>query len=106
MISETVGEEKARQMKPSRRLPRGLKFPMPWNIRLPKTENFRTRYDTVLDQFTKLLMRSGKLTKAQKVLYSSPPSRKKKNIIYLLNNIHTTRTCHSSSTTYEPQAHQ
>ncbi|KAF5860761.1 low-affinity phosphate transporter [Aspergillus alliaceus] len=33
---------------------------------LPKTENFRTRYDSLLEQFTKLLMRDGKLSKAQK----------------------------------------
>jgi hypothetical protein len=34
---------------------------------LPKTENFRTRYDSLLEQFTKLLMQDGKLSKAQKV---------------------------------------
>ncbi|KAF7597072.1 hypothetical protein BBP40_010546 [Aspergillus hancockii] len=33
---------------------------------LPKTENFRTRYDSLLEQFTKLLMQDGKLSKAQK----------------------------------------
>ncbi|KAA8648544.1 putative plasma membrane phosphate transporter Pho87 [Aspergillus tanneri] len=42
----------------------GLKFPLPAPI--PKTENFRKRYDAVLDQFTKLLMQDGKLSKAQK----------------------------------------
>ncbi|EAW08299.1 mitochondrial 37S ribosomal protein uS7m [Aspergillus clavatus NRRL 1] len=42
----------------------GLKFPAPET--LPKTENFRTRYDPLLDQFTKLLMQDGKLSKAQK----------------------------------------
>lgn len=34
---------------------------------LPKTENFRTRYDSLLEQFTKLLMTDGKLSRAQKV---------------------------------------
>lgn len=43
----------------------GLKFEAPET--LPKTENFRTRYDSLLEQFTKLLMRDGKLSKAQKV---------------------------------------
>ncbi|KAE8145872.1 ribosomal protein S7 domain-containing protein [Aspergillus avenaceus] len=33
---------------------------------LPKTENFRTRYESLLEQFTKLLMEDGKLSKAQK----------------------------------------
>ncbi|PWY82912.1 30S ribosomal protein S7 [Aspergillus heteromorphus CBS 117.55] len=42
----------------------GLKFPAP--AELPRTENFRKRYDTVVDQFTKTIMRDGKLSKAQK----------------------------------------
>ncbi|KAM0122014.1 low-affinity phosphate transporter [Aspergillus fumigatus] len=46
----------------------GLKFPAPES--LPKTENFRERYDPLLEQFTKLLMRDGKLSKAQKVCTS------------------------------------
>ncbi|KAE8353158.1 ribosomal protein S7 domain-containing protein [Aspergillus coremiiformis] len=33
---------------------------------LPKTENFRTRYDSLLEQFTKLLMTDGKLSMAQR----------------------------------------
>ncbi|KAJ5308835.1 hypothetical protein N7508_004214 [Penicillium antarcticum] len=44
----------------------GLKFDepvLPSNIR---TLNFRKRYDTLQDQFTKMMMESGKLTKAQK----------------------------------------
>lgn len=60
MISQ-VTQEKAEQMQ----LP-GLKFQAPQSP-LPKTENFRTRYDSVLDQFTKLLMQDGKLGLAQKV---------------------------------------
>lgn len=43
----------------------GLKFPAPEP--LPKSENFRTRYEPLLEQFTKLLMQDGKLTAAQKV---------------------------------------
>lgn len=43
----------------------GLKFEAPEN--LPKTENFRKRYETIVEQFTKLLMQDGKLSKAQNV---------------------------------------
>ena len=43
----------------------GLKFSAPEPM--PRTENFRTRYEPLLDQFTKLLMQDGKLALAQKV---------------------------------------
>lgn len=43
----------------------GLKFDLP--APLPKTENVKSRYDPVVEQFTKLLMRDGKLSRAQKV---------------------------------------
>jgi hypothetical protein len=46
--------------------PPGLKFDMP-TTPLPKTENMRRRYDPLVEQFTKLLMRHGKLSVAQKV---------------------------------------
>ncbi|KAL4751236.1 hypothetical protein BDW72DRAFT_95951 [Aspergillus terricola var. indicus] len=56
----------------------GLKFPAPESI--PRTENFRYRYEPVVEQFTKNLMRDGKLATAQKnmniildILRSSPP---------------------------------
>ncbi|KAL3433029.1 ribosomal protein S7 domain-containing protein [Aspergillus tetrazonus] len=56
----------------------GLKFPAPESI--PRTENFRSRYEPVVEQFTKNLMRDGKLATAQKnmniildILRSSPP---------------------------------
>ncbi|PYH93891.1 plasma membrane phosphate transporter Pho87 [Aspergillus ellipticus CBS 707.79] len=56
----------------------GLKYDVPAD--LPRTENFRKRYDTLVDQFTKMLMRDGKLSKAQKnmsfildYLRTSPP---------------------------------
>lgn len=55
----------------------GLKFPMPEE--LPKTENFRTRYEPLLDQFTKLLMEDGKLSRAQKVSILSSPSQPTKS---------------------------
>ncbi|QGA20517.1 hypothetical protein EYB26_008222 [Talaromyces marneffei] len=42
----------------------GLKFGMP--APLPKTENYKSRYDPVVEQFTKLLMEDGKLSRAQK----------------------------------------
>ncbi|OJJ47748.1 hypothetical protein ASPZODRAFT_24645 [Penicilliopsis zonata CBS 506.65] len=58
----------------------GLKFAAP--SLLAKTENFRRRYDTLLEQFTKLLMRDGKLSVAQRHMSaiidhlrtSSPPT--------------------------------
>lgn len=44
----------------------GLKFEMP-DSPLPRTENVRRRYEPLVEQFTKLLMRDGKLSMAQKV---------------------------------------
>ncbi|KGO54697.1 Sodium/sulfate symporter [Penicillium expansum] len=44
----------------------GLKFDPPAVPEDMKTLNFRKRYDTMQDQFTKMMMESGKLTKAQK----------------------------------------
>ena len=41
----------------------GLKFEAPEG----KTLNFRKRYDSLQDQFTKMLMQDGKLARAQKV---------------------------------------
>ncbi|RAL09820.1 mitochondrial 37S ribosomal protein uS7m [Aspergillus homomorphus CBS 101889] len=41
----------------------GLKFEKPTKA-MAKTDNFRSRYDSLLEQFTKQLMRDGKLTKA------------------------------------------
>lgn len=46
----------------------GLKFGMP--APLPKTENHKRRYDPVVEQFTKLLMEDGKLSRAQKVAFT------------------------------------
>jgi hypothetical protein len=51
----------------------GLKFDPPVVPEDLKTLNFRKRYDTMQDQFTKMMMESGKLTKAQKVCSSFPP---------------------------------
>ncbi|KAJ5788592.1 Sodium/sulfate symporter [Penicillium paradoxum] len=54
----------------------GLKFDAPAVPQDMKTLNFRKRYDTLQDQFTKMMMESGKLTKAQKVQHvhhSGPP---------------------------------
>ncbi|OOF97206.1 hypothetical protein ASPCADRAFT_206029 [Aspergillus carbonarius ITEM 5010] len=56
MISEV--NQQAAELHP------GLKFPAPGSI--PRTENFRKRYETIVEQFTKLLMQDGKLSKAQK----------------------------------------
>lgn len=44
----------------------GLKFDMP-TLPLPRTEMIKRRYDPLVEQFTKLLMRDGKLSLAQKV---------------------------------------
>ncbi|KAJ9272430.1 hypothetical protein DTO212C5_1615 [Paecilomyces variotii] len=52
----------------------GLKFDMP-ELPLPRTENFRHRYDPLVEQFTKLLMEDGKLSLAQK------------NMEYILNHL-------------------
>jgi hypothetical protein len=48
----------------------GLKFQEPVVPENLKTLNFRNRYDTLQDQFTKMMMESGKLTKAQKVWFT------------------------------------
>ena len=44
----------------------GHKFGLP-DMPLPRTEHFRRRYDPVVEQLTKSLMRDGKLSAAQKV---------------------------------------
>ncbi|KAI9368534.1 hypothetical protein BJX61DRAFT_546431, partial [Aspergillus egyptiacus] len=60
MISQVTSQAAEAAM-----LPPGLKFPAP--ATLPKTENYKTRYDSVLEQFTKQIMKDGKLARAQKV---------------------------------------
>ena len=49
----------------------GYKFGLPdmdqWNT----TDHLRRRYDPVVDQFTKMMMRDGKLARAQKVCFRS-----------------------------------
>ena len=44
----------------------GHKFALP-EMPMPRTEHFKHRYDPVVDQLTKSLMRHGKLSAAQKV---------------------------------------
>jgi ribosomal protein S7 len=61
--------------------PPGLKFDMP-TTPLPKTENMRRRYDPLVEQFTKLLMRHGKLSVAQK------------NMAFILDHLRTTPPPH------------
>lgn len=46
-------------------LTKGLKFPAPEGS--AKAQHHRKRYDGVLDQFTKMLMNSGKKARAEKV---------------------------------------
>lgn len=50
----------------------GLKFPTPES--LPPTENFRTRYDSILKSFTNMLMRDGKKARAQRVCALQQPN--------------------------------
>lgn len=45
----------------------GHKFPLPDVKAIPRTDHLRRRYDPVVDQVTKSLMRDGKLSQAQKV---------------------------------------
>ncbi len=46
----------------------GHKFGLP-DMPLPRTAHFKRRYDPVVEQLTKNLMRDGKLSAAQKVCY-------------------------------------
>lgn len=51
----------------------GLKFDAP---EIPaKTLNFKKRYDSLQEQFTKMLMHDGKLARAQKVRYLGSHAR-------------------------------
>lgn len=45
----------------------GHKFPLPNTEQWQITDHLRRRYDPVVDQFTKMIMRDGKLARAQKV---------------------------------------
>jgi len=51
----------------------GLRY-APVTLPLPRTANLKHRYDPVAEQVTKLMMRDGKLSKAQKVRPSARPS--------------------------------
>ena len=50
----------------------GHKFPLPDMEKWKVTDHMRRRYDPVIDQFTKMIMRDGKLARAQKVRRTSP----------------------------------
>ena len=79
----------------------GHKFALP-DMPFPRTEHFKRRYDQVVDQLTKSLMRHGKLSVAQKVCssYARPACRYGKNsTLYMLTDVH--RTCQQYSTRYE-----
>ncbi|KAL3463425.1 ribosomal protein S7 domain-containing protein [Aspergillus heterothallicus] len=60
MIAEVTQQAQAAQQE----LAPGLKWPAPET--LPRTENYRTRYEPLLEQFTKMIMRDGKLGVAEK----------------------------------------
>ncbi len=45
----------------------GHKFPLPDLSKFTQTHNFKKRYDPVVEQVTKSLMRHGKLSRAQAV---------------------------------------
>lgn len=65
--------------------PEGYKFEPP-SMSLPRTENVKRRYDPLVEQFTKLLMRDGKLSHAQKVRTSVPHILFRTNLYNLLFN--------------------
>lgn len=52
----------------------GHKFPLPDLATWSKQSNFKHRYDPVLDQVTKMIMRHGKLSQAQRVRDDAIPS--------------------------------
>ena len=64
----------------------GHKFGLP-NLPLPSNLNLKYRYDPAVDQFTKLLMRHGKLSVAQRVRSSVSITRKSFLDMYLLLDI-------------------
>lgn len=45
----------------------GHKFPLPDVSAIPRSDHLKRRYDPILDQVTKAMMRHGKLSVAQKV---------------------------------------
>jgi len=45
----------------------GYKFPLPNVADIPRTDHLKRRYDAVVDQVTKSIMRDGKLSRAQAV---------------------------------------
>ena len=51
----------------------GYKFPLPDTSTWKPTDHMRKRYDPVLDQVTKSLMKDGKLSVAQKVAIPTKP---------------------------------
>ena len=83
----------------------GYKFEVP-NMPWPRTENVKRRYDPLVEQFTKLLMRDGKLSLAQKVCCSPLFSSEclARLYIYMIANHH--RPWNPSSTTSVKPLHQ
>ncbi|PGH16802.1 hypothetical protein AJ79_01446 [Helicocarpus griseus UAMH5409] len=61
-LGEIIKERLEQRLKEG--IPEGLKYPVPEN--LPRSENLKHRYDPMIDQFTKMIMRHGKLSAAQK----------------------------------------
>ena len=75
----------------------GLKFDPPAVPEDLKTLNFRKRYDTMQDQFTKMMMESGKLAKAQKVRFSFSRSCSGVGLLRKLTNLLLEHGSHSRS---------
>ncbi len=73
VVGDMIGATGKGAMEPERK---GYKFDMP-DLPLPRSENVKRRYDPLVEQFTKLLMRHGKLSAARKVRssYSIIPYR-------------------------------
>lgn len=71
MIAEMIASADRGAGEPEKEVSKeGLKFEAP-SLPFPRTANMKKRYEPVVEQFTKLIMISGKLSVAQSVSLSS-----------------------------------
>jgi ribosomal protein S7 len=70
MVASMIGQVTERAQGQEAETPSGLKFDPPVSPANTRTLNFRKRYDTLQEQFTKMIMEDGKLSRAQKVMAS------------------------------------
>ena len=66
VLADMIGRLNEEAAKAAEAIPEGYKFEPPEKP-VTRAMNFRKRYDTMQDQFTKMLMQDGKLARAQKV---------------------------------------